>query len=96
MVHGIFEGGMTFKLAWFAMVFPNIGWSLLTMRIGTVLASPAVEWVGMMMAVVFSGVYIFCLISWLWALTTERIMASGKDEDFPYTVSKPEKKYKLL
>lgn len=88
---GIAEGGMTFRLAWFAMVFPNVGWILLTIRAGTVLDSPAVKWVGTIMAVFFTAVYLFCLACWLWALTTERIMSPGRDENMPYENIRPDK-----
>lgn len=90
-LRGILDGGVTFRLAWFAMIFPNVGWILLTIRGGIVLDSPAVKWVGTIMCIFFTAIYLFCLSCWLWAFSTQRIMSYGKDENVPYELSKPDK-----
>lgn len=83
VLHGALLG-MKFRFAWCAFVFPNVGFTILTIRIGELLDSPPVKWVGTIMAACVAAAYVFCLLSFFYALINEHIVAPGKDEDYPY------------
>lgn len=75
------RSGMGFRLGWCAMVFPNAGFTILTIRIGSALGCRAIQWVGTIMAPCVAAVYLGCLVLYIRSLVGEKIMAPNRDED---------------
>ncbi|KAJ4258270.1 hypothetical protein NW762_008419 [Fusarium torreyae] len=70
-----------FHLGWWAMVFPNTGFTLATISISRALASTAVGWVATGMTIVILCVFFFVLYSHVRAVIIQDIMYPGRDED---------------
>lgn len=71
-----------FHLNWWAMVFPNIGFTIATITLGKSLHSPGVMAVGSAMSVLIVCMWIFVAASHIRAVfITKAIMWPGKDED---------------
>lgn len=73
--------GMKFKIGWFGTVFPNAGFAILTIQIGESLSSPAIKWVGTIMAPCIAGAYAFVFPFYIKAIIQEKVMAPGVDAD---------------
>lgn len=72
---------MSFHLVWWAFVFPNVGFTIATAKIGERLASPAIQWLAVVMTIILVITWIFVLVSHVRAVFTREIMMPGKDED---------------
>ncbi|KAF2706818.1 hypothetical protein K504DRAFT_437749 [Pleomassaria siparia CBS 279.74] len=72
---------MVFTLTWWALVFPNVGFTLATIAIGTELDSPAILWVGSGMTICLVLLWLLCAFACGRAVLMKRIMWPGKDED---------------
>ncbi|KAL9078877.1 MAG: hypothetical protein Q9157_002213 [Trypethelium eluteriae] len=72
---------MTFHLAWWAFVFPNVGFTIAIIQIGEGLQSNSITWVGSILTLVLIVVYLFVLAAHIRAVITKEIMWPGKDED---------------
>lgn len=72
---------MGFKLSWWAIIFPNVGFTIATGFIGNVLESAAIQWVCTVMTVLLFAFWLMDLVLHLKAVITGRIMWPGKDED---------------
>ncbi|KAF3024151.1 hypothetical protein E8E14_007503 [Neopestalotiopsis sp. 37M] len=72
---------MGFKLSWWAIIFPNVGFTIATGFIGNVLGSAAIQWVCTIMTVLLFAFWLLGLVLHLKAVVTGRIMWPGKDED---------------
>ncbi|MGI4851009.1 MAG: tellurite-resistance/dicarboxylate transporter family protein [Janthinobacterium lividum] len=72
---------MSFHLVWWAFVFPNVGFTIATIDIGTQLESQAILWVGSIMTILLVCMWIFVFVSHLRALLTRNMMMPGMDED---------------
>lgn len=72
---------MTFHLVWWALVFPNVGFTIATIDIGRQLGSQGILWVASVMTVLLVGMWIFVFISHARAVLRKDIMMPGKDED---------------
>ena len=72
---------MSFHMVWYAWVFPNVGFVLAIIKIGSQLESNAVEWVGSVLTIVLVGVYLFVLACQTRAFMRREILWPGKDED---------------
>ncbi|KAF7538691.1 hypothetical protein G7054_g2678 [Neopestalotiopsis clavispora] len=72
---------MGFKLSWWAIIFPNVGFTIATGFIGNVLESAAIQWVCTVMTVLLFAFWLMDLVLHLKAVVTGRIMWPGKDED---------------
>lgn len=83
VIHGAIVG-MKFRFAWCALVFPNVGFTILTIYLGEALDSNPVKWVGTIMATCVTVTYLFCLLSFFYAFANEQIIAPGNDENHPY------------
>ncbi|KAJ6465786.1 voltage-dependent anion channel [Mycena sanguinolenta] len=72
---------MTFRLNWWAFVFPNVGFTIATISIGKMFRSAAVGWVGSAMTLMLIVVYL--VVGWCHARAVWRgeILSGGKDED---------------
>jgi C4-dicarboxylate transporter/malic acid transport protein len=72
---------MTFRLNWWAFVFPNIGFTIATITIGKQFESRGVEWVGTVMTILMVALYLFILFNHIRAFVRKDIVYEGKDED---------------
>ena len=72
---------MTFRLNWWAFVFPNTGFTIATISIGKVLQSEGVMWVGSVMTVGIVCTWVFVAVCHVRAVWRGDILWEGKDED---------------
>jgi tellurite resistance protein TehA-like permease len=72
---------MTFHLNWWAFVFPNVGFTLATIKIGAVFGSVAVGWIGSTMTICLVATYLFVFAMCGRAVINHGILSKGKDED---------------
>ncbi|KAF2089922.1 C4-dicarboxylate transporter/malic acid transport protein-like protein [Saccharata proteae CBS 121410] len=78
-VAGIPEMG--FSLTWWALVFPNVGFTIATVEIGRALGSEAVLWVGSAMTVLLVCAWFFVAGAHVRAVVLGKILWPGRDED---------------
>ncbi|KAJ0421066.1 voltage-dependent anion channel [Aspergillus carlsbadensis] len=71
----------SFHLSWWAMVFPNTGFTLATITLGNWLNSPGIKGVASAMSVCIVCMFIFVFVSHIRAVIRQDIMYPGKDED---------------
>jgi len=79
----VIAGGMSFRLTWYAFVFPNVGFVLCTCAIGKALSSKAIQIVGEVMGVGIVLVYIWVVHMHIRGLIRRDIMYPFQDEDKP-------------
>jgi C4-dicarboxylate transporter/malic acid transport protein len=72
---------VTFHLNWWAFVFPNVGFTIATIKIGSMFSSTGVGWVGSVMTIGLVATYLFVLVMCVRAVVTRQILSEGKDED---------------
>lgn len=72
---------MSFHLIWYALVFPNVGFTLATISIGERLDSPGILWVSSAMAILLVAVWLFVMGAHGEAVRKRRILMPGIDED---------------
>lgn len=72
---------MTFHLVWYALIFPNVGFTIAVIDIGEQLISPAIQWVGSIMTIVLVAVWLYVMIMHARAVFIKQIMMPGADED---------------
>ena len=77
---GIREG-ISFHLTWWALVFPNVGFTLSTIQVGSSLGSVAISWVGSAMTIVVVTTWLLVLVFHIEAVLTKKIMAPGNDDE---------------
>lgn len=70
-----------FKLLWWAMMFPNTGFSLATIALGEALESAGVQWVGSAMTICDVSMWFFIFSKLVIAVVGQDIVYPGKDED---------------
>lgn len=70
-----------FHLGWWAAVFPNTGFTLATIAIGTAFHNDAVLWFATAMSVLLVLTYCFVLYHNVRAVVVQDIMYPGRDED---------------
>ncbi|KAH6629905.1 voltage-dependent anion channel-domain-containing protein [Chaetomium sp. MPI-SDFR-AT-0129] len=70
-----------FHLGWWAAVFPNTGFTLATISLGTAYRSEGVLWFATGMSLLVLGVYLFVLVHHVRAVVVGEIMLPGRDED---------------
>lgn len=70
-----------FHLGWWAMVFPNTGFTLATISIGRALGSDAIGWVAAGMTIMILCAFSFIFYSHIRAVIIQDIMYPGRDED---------------
>ena len=74
-------GELRFQLNWWALVFPNVGFTIAVISIGKAFRSEGVMWVGSVMSVCLVGLYLFVLVMHVRAVVSKGILCEGKDED---------------
>ncbi len=72
---------MSFHLTWWAVVFPNVAFTLATVKLGDVLHSPAISWVTTAMTILLAMAWIFVAAAHIEAIWSGKILWPGKDED---------------
>ncbi|CAK3788106.1 malic acid transport [Lecanosticta acicola] len=72
---------MSFHLVWWAFVFPNVGFTIATIKIGQQLGSEGILWVASAMTVLLVVVWGFVFVSHMRAIWKRQIMMPGLDED---------------
>lgn len=72
---------LKFSLSWWAMVFPNVGFTLATARIGEQLQSDGIKWVSSIMTVILVVVWCVVLYAQCSAVARKKILWPGRDED---------------
>jgi C4-dicarboxylate transporter/malic acid transport protein len=70
-----------FHLSWWAMVFPNTGFTLATITLGKAFGSKAIGGVGSAMSICVICMWIFVFVNHIRAVYRQDIMYPGKDED---------------
>ncbi|KAG9239143.1 voltage-dependent anion channel [Amylocarpus encephaloides] len=80
-IHGIHTEGMSFHMAWWAFVFPNVGFTLCTISIGSALESEGVLWVTTGMTILLVATWLFVGVMHARAVLKKQILWPGKDED---------------
>ncbi|KAH7413988.1 voltage-dependent anion channel [Phaeosphaeria sp. MPI-PUGE-AT-0046c] len=72
---------MPFALAWWAFIFPNVGFMLSTSMIGKELESEAILWVASVMTIGLVAIWLIAAVACVKAVWVGTIMWPGKDED---------------
>jgi tellurite resistance protein TehA-like permease len=70
-----------FHLNWYAYVFPNVGFTIATIKIGDRLQSNAINWIGTAMGATLFLLWILIVICHIRAVIQKKICWPGKDED---------------
>ena len=70
-----------FHLSWWAAVFPNTGFTLATISLGTCFHSDTVLWFATAMSILVVLTYLFVLFNHVRAVIVQDIMYPGRDED---------------
>jgi tellurite resistance protein TehA-like permease len=73
--------GMSFHLVWWAFVFPNVGFTIVTIRIGNAVMSEGVLWVSTVMTILLVATWLFVGSAQVKAVWKKQILWPGKDED---------------
>jgi tellurite resistance protein TehA-like permease len=82
VIHGACtKPGMSFHLVWYAFVFPNVGFTIATIKIGQALQIEAVLWLGSVMTVLLVLVWFVVVLMHVRAVWKRDILWPGKDED---------------
>ena len=71
----------SFHLVWWAFIFPSVGFTLATVKIGEQLESPAILWITSVATVVITIVWFFIFVCQIRAIWRREIWMPGKDED---------------
>jgi tellurite resistance protein TehA-like permease len=72
---------MSFKLTWWAFIFPNVGFMLATNALGKELDSPAILWLASVLTIGLVGIWLVCVVGCVRAVWRGDIVGEGKDED---------------
>ncbi|KAJ5664731.1 hypothetical protein N7462_011544 [Penicillium macrosclerotiorum] len=70
-----------FHLSWWAMVFPNTGFTLATITLGSSFESSAIKGVGSALSICVICMWLFVFVNHVLAVIRQDIMFPGKDED---------------
>ena len=71
----------SFHLVWWAIVFPNVGFTIATIDIGQQLNGQGILWVGSVMTVLLVVAWILVMASNVKAVLKKQIMMPGVNED---------------
>jgi tellurite resistance protein TehA-like permease len=72
---------MSFNLIWYSLIFPNVGFTIAVIYIGTELSSPGIRWISSIMTIFLTAAWLFVISMNFRAVLTKSIMMPGKDED---------------
>lgn len=77
-------GGMPdrkFHLSWWSFVFPNVGFTISTIRVGDAMGSEGLLWFGTVMTIILVVVWLFVALRCIYAVAQREIVWPGHDED---------------
>ncbi|KAF1840650.1 uncharacterized protein K460DRAFT_294738 [Cucurbitaria berberidis CBS 394.84] len=74
-------GKMPFSLAWWAFVFPNVGFMAATSMIAKELGSEAIKWVASVMTIILVAMWLMVTVACIRAVWQKKIAWPGQDED---------------
>jgi tellurite resistance protein TehA-like permease len=77
----VIGGDRRFRLTWWSFVFPNVGFSIATIRFGTAFNSSGLLWFATMLTIVLVVVWLYIFIRCIWAVVHREILWPGHDED---------------
>ncbi|KAM0715739.1 hypothetical protein Q7P37_008253 [Cladosporium fusiforme] len=72
---------MSFKCVWYAMVFPNVGFTIALIQIGKQLFSPAIQWVTSIMTILLIVLWLYVMAAHVRAVVKKQVMMPGLGED---------------
>lgn len=72
---------LKFSLTWWAMVFPNVGFTLATATIGEQLQSEGIKWVSSAMTILLVATWFIVIYAQCSAVIRKKILWPGRDED---------------
>lgn len=72
---------MSFHLVWYAFVFPNVGFTIVTINIGKAFKSEGVLWVGSGLTIILVIVWLLVFAAHIRAVVLKQVLWPGKDED---------------
>lgn len=75
------KGKMEFHLSWYCFVFPNVGFTIALIDIGSALQSSGILWLGSAMTILVVLIFLFVMGSHVKAVLRGKIMWPGRDED---------------
>lgn len=70
-----------FRLNWWSFVFPNVGFCISTIRIGTVMGNEGMLWFGTALTILLVICWLFVLYRCVWGVMKREIVWPGHDED---------------
>ncbi|KUI61009.1 Malic acid transport protein [Cytospora mali] len=70
-----------FRLNWWSFVFPNVGFAISTIRIGTVMGNEGMLWFGSALTIILVIVWLFVLFRCVYGVMKREIVWPGHDED---------------
>ena len=70
-----------FHLNWYAYVFPNVGFTIATIKIGDRLQSEVINWIGSVMGGTLFFLWLTIVVCHINAVVQKKICWPGKDED---------------
>jgi C4-dicarboxylate transporter/malic acid transport protein len=73
--------GISFHLTWWAFIFPNVGFTLETIEIGSSLDSVAIGWVCSAMTIVLVTAWLLVFGFHVQAVLSKKIMGPGNDDE---------------
>lgn len=77
---------MSFHLGWWGLVFPNVGFTIATIKIGQAFGggsgSEGTLWLGSVMSILLVALWLFVGVHHILAVWNRKIMWPGKDEDY--------------
>ena len=69
-----------FSLAWWSCIFPNCGFTIATVRIGDVLDSEGILWVGSAMTIIIAAAWVFLTSFTLWEIYYNRLLGLAEKQ----------------
>ncbi|RLL98829.1 hypothetical protein CFD26_106254 [Aspergillus turcosus] len=75
------SGALGMALPYWSMVFPNTGFVIATIRIGQVLQSPAILWVGTGLTIAQVAIWLGVGVGTIWAVATRRMLWPETEAD---------------
>ncbi|EOD43280.1 putative c4-dicarboxylate transporter malic acid transport protein [Neofusicoccum parvum UCRNP2] len=72
---------ISFAVPWWAFVFPNVGFTVATIKIGQELGSPAILWLSTVMTIFLVIMWVFVAGAQIRAIHLNMVLYPGKDED---------------
>lgn len=70
-----------FRLNWWSFVFPNVGFCISTIKIGTVMGNEGMLWFGSALTILLVICWLFVLFRCVWGVMKREIVWPGHDED---------------